>query len=177
MVNIRGYEFKQITIRNSYNRRALQYKNKIINHLKVFGLNEDNVDIPMETVTMRKAQASVSWFMWNEHLFFSYNGSAKFVENLAMVEQVIEHFIHLLEGEDMTPEQFLEIFVEDVDIIDQRKDARKVMGVEEDSIDFEVIHKNYKKLSKEHHPDMPNGNTETFKRINNAHKLLKKELC
>ena len=96
MANIKGYDFKQIIVRDSYNRRALQYKNKIINYLKIFGLTEDDIDIPLEKITMRKAQASASWYMWEEHLFFSYNGCVKFVENLAMVAQVIEHFIYFL---------------------------------------------------------------------------------
>lgn len=176
MINIKGHDFKQITIRDSYNRRALQYKNNIINYLKVFGLTEDNVDIPLETVTIRKAQATASWYMWDEHLFFSYNGSAKFVENLAMVAQVIDHFIHLLSEDEITQEEFLSTFAEHKDIIKHRKNAREVLGVEENSIDFETMHKNYKKLSKEHHPDMPNGDTEEFKKINIAHKILKKEL-
>ena len=176
MANIKGYYFKQIIVRDSYNRRALQYKNKIINYLKIFGLTEDDIDIPLEKITMRKAQASISWYMWEEHLFFSYNGSAKFVENLAMVAQVIKHFIHLLDENKITQEKFLKLFVEDRNILKQRINAREVLGVEENSTDFETIHKNYKKLSKEHHPDMPKGDTETFKKINNAHKILRKEL-
>ena len=176
MVDIKGYAFREITIRDSYNRRALQYKNQIISYFRKLGLTEDDVDIPLEGITMRKAQASVSWYMWNEHLFYSYNRSPKFVENLAMVAQVIKHFLNLLGEEKITPEEFLDLFEEDKDIIKQRKEARAVLGVEEDSTDFEAMHKNFKQLSKEHHPDMPKGDTETFKKINRAHKILKKEL-
>ena len=130
---------------------------------------------PLETVAMRKAQASVSWYLDYRHLFFSYNGSSKFVENLAMVSQVIEYFIHSLYENKITGEQFLAIFEEDTDILEQRKQAREVLGVGHDSKDFETMHKNYKKLSKEYHPDMPGGDTEKFKKINSAHKILKKE--
>ena len=176
MVNIKGHDFRQITVRDSYDRRALQYKNKIISHLKMFGLTEDDVDVPLENVTAKKALASASWYIWEHHLLFSYNGSPKFVENLAMVAQVIEHFTRLLSEEAITPEQFIVLFAEDSDVLEQRKKAREVLGVEEHSIDFDAMTKNYKRLSKEHHPDMPNGNTETFKKINNAHKILKREL-
>ena len=175
MVNIKGHDFMQITIRDSYDRRALQCKNRIMNYLKTFDLTEDDIEIPLERVTIKKAQASITWYMWHKHLFFSYNGSAKFVENLAMVEQVIKHFIKLLNEGEITHEEFLEMFREDEDILKQRKHAREVLGVE-DSEDFETIHKKYKQLSKEKHPDMPNGNTEEFKKLNNAHKILKKEL-
>jgi len=177
MVTIKGHDFKQITIRDSYNRRALKYKNKIITLLQIFGLTDDDIEVPLEKIAMRKAQASVAWYMWREHLFFSYNGSAKFAENLAMVVQVIEHFIQRLVKEEITQAEFLELFVEETDVLKQRKEAREVLGVEDDSIDFETMHKNYKNLSKEHHPDMPGGDTEAFKKINTAHKILKKELC
>ena len=176
MVNIKGYDFEQIIVSDSYNRRALLYKNKLINYLKFFGLTEDDVDIPMEQVAIKKAQASISWYLWDEHLFFSYNGSAKFVENLGMVVQVVGYFIYLLDKEEITPERFVKLFAEERDVIKQRKDAREVLGIGEHSTDFEEVHKNYKKLSKEHHPDMPNGDLEKFKKINVTHKILKKEL-
>ncbi|MCX9025094.1 MAG: DnaJ domain-containing protein [Candidatus Methanoperedens sp.] len=34
----------------------------------------------------------------------------------------------------------------------------------------------YKALAKELHPDMPTGDTEKFKQLNIAHKILKREL-
>lgn len=175
MVNIKGYDFKEITIRDSYNRRALQYQNKIIGLFKKFGLSEDDVDIVLENNAMRKAQASVSWYMLDEHLFFSYNGCAKYVENLAMVSQVIEFFLYLLSEGEITREEFIKEFEEDHDVLRQRKEAREVLGVDEKSTDFEEIHKKYKLLAKEHHPDI-GGDTERFQKINAAHKILKREL-
>ena len=67
MVKINDVEFRKITIRDSYTRRALQYKNKILTTLRKFGLTEDDTEIPLEKVAMRKAQATVSWFLWDEH--------------------------------------------------------------------------------------------------------------
>ena len=177
MVTIKGHEFRQITITNSYDRRAMQYRNKIISTLKSIGLTEDDMDIPLETRAMKKEQASVAWYMWDDHLFFSYNKCSKFVENLAMVSVVIDYFINLVNERQLTPEEFIKMFAEDEDIIKKRKEAREVLGVEEKSNDFSVIHKNFKKLSKELHPDMPAGDTERFKKINVAHKILKRELC
>ena len=175
MMILRGCEFREIVVRDSYNRKALQYKNKIINHLKAFGIIDDDIEIPLESVTFKKAQACASWYMDDHHLFFSYNGAPKFVENLAMVEHVIKHFIDLLIKEEITHEEFLELFSEDKDIRKQRIAAREVLEVEEDSTDFEKMHQNYKRLSKECHPDMPGGDAEKFKRINVAHKILRKE--
>ncbi|MBU0615870.1 MAG: J domain-containing protein [Nanoarchaeota archaeon] len=176
MVTIKGHEFKEIKVRDSYNRRALQYKNKIITLLKNFGLTEDNIDIPLEGNTLKKAQAQVSWYLWDHHMFYSYNNSDKYVENIAMVAQVIEHFIYLLSEGQITQEEFIQEFKEDDDIIQQRKHAREVLGVEENELDFDKMHKSYKELSKAHHPDMPHGNTQKFQEINRAHKILKKEM-
>ena len=177
MVTIKGYEFKKVTVRDSYNRRALKYKNNIINYFKNVEVIEDDVDVPMESMAMRRAQASVSWYMWDYHFFYCYNNdTSKFVENLGMVAQVIEHFLNLLSEGKISQDEFIKEFEEDHDIIKQRKDARKVLGVEEDSTDFEKMHQNYKKLAKAHHPDMSGGDTEKFQEINKAHKILKKEL-
>lgn len=177
MKKIKGYEFKEVVVKNSYNRRALHFKNQIINNFKIFGLTEDDVEIPLESIAIKKAMASAEWYLEDKHLFFSYNGSSKFVENLGMVVQVIGHFTTLLIEGGITLDKFFDEFEEKRDVIEQRVNARKILEVSEDSIDFELIHKNYKKLSKEFHPDMPNGNTEKFKTINVAHKILKRELC
>jgi len=174
MVNIKGHEFKEITIRDSYNRRALQYKNQIISFFKVLDLTEDDVEVPLENIAFRKEQASVSWWIWDYHLFYSYNGSGKFVENLAMVAKVVEHFIHELVEDEITLEEFVKLFSEEKDVIKRRQEAREILGVDKESIDFEEIDRNYKKISRETHPDMPSGDTERFKKINNAHKLLKR---
>ena len=177
MVNIKDHDFKEITVRDAYNRRALQFKNEIINSLKQLGITDDDIEVPMESLAMRKAPASVSWYVWDRHLFFSYHNASKFAENIAMVSQVIEHFVNQVLDQSLTPESFLKLFEEDQDVLKQRKNAREVLGVEKDSTDFETMHQNFKRLSKEHHPDMSDGNTEQFQKINNAHKILKKELC
>lgn len=176
MVNINGHDFEQITIRDSYYRRALQYERKILTYLKRFELTEDDVNIPIEQNAMRNVQASVAWYLDDAHLFFSYTGSSKFVENLAMVAQVIDYFSQRLIEGDIDLKQYVELFKEDYDISEKRMHAREVLGVHEDSKDFDEMNVNYRRLSKEYHPDMPTGNLDKFKEINNAHKILKKEL-
>ncbi len=176
MIKIKGHEFKQITIRDSYNRRAIHYQNQIISSLKKFRVIEDDIDVPLVSIAMKKEEATASWYMWDQHLYYSFNRSAKFVENLAMVSQVILYFLKQLGDEVITKEEFLGLFAEDPNVAKHRKIAREVLGVEEDSTDFEKMHKNFKKLSKEAHPDMPNGSTEKFKRLNSAHRILKNEL-
>lgn len=173
-MNIKGYEFKPVIIKDSYNRRAVQYKNKIITLLKHFGITDDDIEIELEPMAMKKVQASVSWYMWDDHLFYSFN-EFKFAENLAMIEKVLEHFVNLLVEKKITPEEFLNTFTEEDDIHKKRKEAREILGVDKNSTDYDEINKQYRKLSRKHHPDMPDGNAEEFQKINKAHKILKKE--
>ncbi|MBI5064677.1 J domain-containing protein [Candidatus Woesearchaeota archaeon] len=75
-----------------------------------------------------------------------------------------------------TFEEFISAFTEDDDVEKSRIEAREILGIEKDVTDFEVIDAKFKELAKKAHPDMPTGNTEQFKKINHAHKILRREL-
>lgn len=175
-MKVKGYEFKEPLIRDSYDRRAVLFRNNILESLQKIDLSEDDVDIPLEKNARMKAAASATWYFEGHHLYFSYGLAAKFVENLYVVSKVIELGVKaLLEGEK-TVEEFVRDFSEDRDVEQQRKEARKTLGVPEDCNDMEEIDRKYKALAKEHHPDA-GGKVEKFKKINNAHKMLKRELA
>ena len=89
---------------------------------------------------------------------------------------MIELEIKSLITKKKTREEFIADFSEERDVEEKRKEARKVLGVEHDVIDMGVIDAQYKDLAKKNHPDMPGGDTEKFKTINHAHKVLKREL-
>ena len=97
-----------------------------------------------------------------------------FDEMIKCIEST-ESQVNALLNEEKTAEEFIRAFTEDHDIEEQRKEAREILGVEPDSLDLDLINRKYKELAKEHHPDM-GGNPETFKAINRAHKMLKREL-
>ena len=175
-VKIRGHEFSALIVKDSHSRRAVQFRNNILNSLRKIGLTEDDVDVAIETIAVKKAPACASWYIEGHHLYYSYNGAAKFVDNLYVVSKVIEYEVDVLLKERKTLQEFINEFSEDDDICDKRKDARKVLGVDENTLDLNVINEKYKSLAKTHHPDMPNGNMEKFKELNNAHKILKREL-
>ena len=121
-------------------------------------------------------EASVEIYLDGEFLFYSYNKS-KFGENLYYVSKLMEAEVKAVQEGTKTKEQFIEDYKEEVDIKKRRKQARHILGVDEDSLNLEEINKKYKLLAKDHHPDRDGGSTEKFKEINNAHKLLKKELA
>ena len=84
--------------------------------------------------------------------------------------------VSALLNKQKTVDEFIHEFSEDTDIAKQRKEARELLGVDANSTDMALIDKKYKELAKELHPDKPNGDTEKFKAVNRAHKILKREL-
>jgi predicted CopG family antitoxin len=173
---IKGHEFKEILARDSFNRRALQYYNNIHSTLRKIGLTSDDIYIDLEPVAMKNLQASITWYCDGYRLYYSYQSAKKYVDNLYVVSKVIEFEVVDLTTGKKSFEDFLLEFAEKDDVEKIRKEAREILGVAHDSLDLDEINKKYKELAKKHHPDMTHGDTEMFKKINNAHKVLKREL-
>ena len=175
-VTIKGYEFEAVIARDSYNRRALQYKNNIINVLSKIGIISDDIDIDLETVAIKNVPASATWYDNGYRMYYSYKSAKRYIDNLYIVYKVLNFEVADLLAKKKTFEEFLLDFTEKEDVEHMRKEARKILGVEEDVLDLDYINKKYKELAKKYHPDMPEGDLEMFKKINNAHKILKREL-
>jgi len=176
MVKVKGHEINAIITNAAFNRKALQFKNNIITILKHVGVNEYDVEIPLESVAIKKAKASATWYFQGHHMHYSYNLQKKFVDNLYIVYKVIEIETKMVLSGEKTIDEFILEFKEDSDIADKRKEAREFFGLGHDVDDMEAINKKYKDMARELHPDMPTGDTEKFKQLNNAHKILKREL-
>jgi len=176
MVLIKGHEIEIIIFKNAHNRRAMQLKNNIVKLLRSIGVNENDVDVPVENVAIKKAKASATWYYSSHRMYYSHNMQSKFVDNVHVLFKVIEIESNLVLSEKKTFDDFISEFMEDSDVDDKRKEAREFFGVGPDLNDLEIITKKYKAMAKELHPDMPSGDTEKFKLLNIAHKILKREL-
>jgi len=176
MVKIKGHEIGSIIVKDASNRRAIQFKNNIVKVLRRIGVNEDDIDIPLERIAMKKAKASATWYLSGNRMHYSHNLQSKYVENLHVLFKVIEIEANMVISEKNTLSDFILNFIEDSDVDDKRKEAREFFGCDHDETDFGVIHKKYREMAKELHPDMPTGDTEQFKKLNIAHKILKREL-
>lgn len=130
----------------------------------------------MERNARLKATASVSWYFEGRNLKYSYSLMPKFIENLYIVEKVLGIWVDNLLYDEITLDKFQHEFFENNDLPNQLIEARGILNVDIDEKDFGIISKNYKELAKKYHPDMPEGNPKMFQKINNAHKLIKKEL-
>ncbi len=176
ILNIKGHEFAAITVKDSFSRRAVQYANNIAMVLKKIGIANDQVDVELQGIASKKAPASAVWFLDGHRMHYSYNGSPNYAENLAVVWKVLECEVSDILAGKKTVRDFIGEFTEEDDVEEQRREARAVLGIDADSLDLEEIDKKYKELAKKHHPDRPDGNIEEFKKINAAHKVLRREL-
>lgn len=176
LIKTKGHEFNFAPIRDSYDRRAVQFKNSIIATLKKVGITEDDVDIELQPNARMAGQASARWYAEGYLMHYSHQSQSKYAENLCIVLKVIEKEVSLLLQGVKPFEDFIATFTEKKDIDKTRKEAREVLGVEPNCLDFEVITKRYKLLAKQYHPDAPTGDTEMFKKISNAFNALKREL-
>ena len=176
MVTIKGHEIETVIIKNAHNRRAIQLKNNIFKLLTSIGINENDIDVPVENIAIKKAKASATWYYSGHRMYYSHCMQSKFVDNLHVLFKVIEMESSQVLSEKKTFDDFISEFREDSDVDDKRKEAREFFGVAHDLNDLEIISKKYKDMAKELHPDMPSGDTEKFKQLNIAHKILKREL-
>ncbi len=177
-VRVKGHELLKFNAQHSFsfNRKALQFKSNIIDMLRKIGVSENYIDVPIERFAMKNAPATALWYFEGHNLEYTYGDAKTFIENLYVVAKVIELEAYALLDEEKTSGEFIHEFSEEEDIETRRKLARETLGVSHDTTDMEIINKQYKVLAKEHHPDMPTGDTERFKAINDAHKILKREL-
>lgn len=176
-IRIKGHEFATLAVRDSFTRRALRFKNTIITTLRTIGIPEDDVIIDLEPLAMKRLPAIATWYLDGHRMQYSYKGCTKYVENLYVVAKLIEFEVKQVLLGEKEIEQFIYDFSEKDEVEEERKEARRYLGVEEDCLDYDRMTKIYKKLAKEAHPDMPTGDTERFKALNNAHKILKRELA
>lgn len=175
-LTVRRYTFPFKKTTNSFDRRATKFQNNIVSTLRRLGITQDDIDCEVERVAMRKAPAIVTWYFADHRLYYSYNGQNTHADNLYVASKVLEGAVDALVSEEITLEEFLTSFTEDTEVEEQRIEARKLLGVAEDSRDLAAINKQYKLLAKSAHPDMDGGSHERFSELNQAHKLLKREL-
>ena len=173
MLTIKGFEIPEYKLQGSASRRAQMYKNSIIATLKKIGVPEDDVDIDLISIAIQRRPAVVSWYFDERHLYFSYN-KFNFIGNIHVLAKILEKYVEAMLNNERSASEFINDFAEDKDVEKKREEARKLLDVG-DTKDMKEIDRKYKQLAKDHHPDM-GGDTKLFQEINNAHKLLKREL-
>ena len=177
ILKIKGHSVAFTPTKDNFNRRALQYKNRLITAVEKLGAKRDDVILDMDGFCGREAKASVVWYFRGNRMYYEVASQKKYVDNLFIVSKIVENEVELVLNESRPIEEFIAEFREDEDVSDERKEAREFFGVEHDHKDMEEINKKYKEMAKDLHPDMPTGDLEKFKKLNHHHKILKRELA
>lgn len=177
IIKIKGHSISFAPAKDSFNRRALASKNRLITSLGKLGVTRDDVDLDLNGYCGREDKALITWYFRGHRMQYKYDSQKKFIDNLSIATQVIEKEVEFVLEEKKPLEEFIAEFVEDEDVHDERKEAREFFGLDHDHKDIHEINKRYKEMAKALHPDMPGGDSEKFKKLNHAHKILKRELA
>ncbi|MEK6959392.1 MAG: molecular chaperone DnaJ [archaeon] len=175
-INIKGHKIILIPAKDSFNRRAVQHKNKLIFALEKIGVKSDDIELELGGHSGREAKATATWFYKGHRMQYECTTQKKFVDNLYIVSKVIEGEVENVLSEKKPLEEFIEEFAEDEDVNDERKEAREFFGLAPNHKNIDEVNLRYKEMAKTLHPDMPTGDIDKFKKLNHAHKILKREL-
>ncbi|MFQ5621160.1 MAG: J domain-containing protein [Candidatus Nanoarchaeia archaeon] len=174
-VHFRGKTVKIKPTTQSHSRRAQQFENKIRTVLKHLGCHPDDFEFSNVRLAMKKEEAWVKFWSEFDHCHISHGAQANYADNMQVIAQLLTLEEQEIERGELTKDQFFEKYIEEDDVEEERKEARKTLGVPEDCKDWKVIDKAYKDLARTAHPDM-GGSAEEFKKLNKAHKVLRREL-
>ena len=175
-MKVKGYEIKEFNMKLASHRKAIQIHNDIIKTLAKIGVPDNDIELEIPRLVILKKEAAVEWWHQGYYLYFSYSQAERFIANLHIISKVLEAGVAEVLNGTKTLNEFCREFSEDDDIGKQRTQARVTLGVASDCKDLGTINRAYKLLAMKHHPDRPEGNHEDFKKINTAHKILKREL-
>ena len=174
MLSVKGFEIPEYKLQGSAGRRSVMYKNSIIATLRKIGVVEDDITVDLIPIAIQRKPAMVSWYFEDSHLYFSFT-KFNFIGNIHVISKVLEKYVEALLSGERSANEFIGDFSEDEDVEKKREQARELLGVG-DSKDMKDIDAKFKQLAKDHHPDK-GGDIKKFQEINNAHKLLRRELA
>lgn len=87
-VKIKGHDITFIPAKDNFNRRALQYKNKLISSLGELGVKRDQVDLELDGYCGRDSKASVTWFFEGHRMYYEVATQTRYIITLSL--QLIE---------------------------------------------------------------------------------------
>lgn len=175
---VKGHQIPVKVTKSAYDRKAVLFANNIVDELKKIGITRDDINVETSVLGNKNVPAVLEFWAQGYYLRFSFSLAKRFIDNLYVISELIKLEVReVLEGRKEMGE-FLESFSEDSggkELADGLKQAKVDLGLDESESDLEVIDREYKKLARKHHPDA-GGDLEEFKKVNKAHKLIKKQM-
>ncbi|NCC70875.1 J domain-containing protein [bacterium] len=178
IVKVKGHEIEVKITKSAYDRKAVLYANNIIEELKKLNIPRDDIVIKTNILGNKNFPAEIEFWADRHYLRFSYSMTKRFIDNLYVIMELIKLEVNEVLSGKKDFIEFIQTFTVESDrkeIGNDLKKAKNTLGLEENETDVDKINQRYKKLAREHHPDL-GGNLEEFQKINKAHKLIKKEM-
>ena len=175
---VKGHNIKAKVTKSAYDRKAVLFANNIIEELKKLNITRDDIEIKTNVIGNKNFPATIEFWSGGHYLRFSYSLTKRFIDNMYVIKELIRLEVQDVLSGKKTIEEFYHDFSEHGDrkkLTKELDQAKVTLGLKEDEDDLDVINNAYKKLARVHHPDI-GGDLEEFKKVNKAHKLIKKEM-
>lgn len=176
--SVKGHEIELKITKSAYDRKAIMFANSIVEELNKLNIVRDDIEIKTNILGSKNIPATLEFWAQGHYLRFSYTLTKRFIDNLYIIKELVRIEVdEVLKGKKDLLE-FFQTFAGESnrkEITKELINAKKILKLDENEHDLEVINKAYKKLAREHHPDL-GGSMEEFQNINKAHKFIKKEM-
>jgi hypothetical protein len=175
---VKGYSIESKVTKSAYDRKAVLFANTIVEELRKLGIPRDDIEIKTNILGNKNVPALLEFWTQGRYLRFSFSLTKRFIDNLYIISQLVKLEVQDVLEEKKTIQEFLEDFSESSSskkLALELREAKELLGLDEKESNVELINQEYKKLARKHHPDA-GGDVEEFKKINKAHKLIKKEM-
>ena len=178
VVVVKGHEIKVKVTKAGYDRKVVLFVNTIVEELKKLGIPRDDIEIKVNVLGNKNIPATLEFWACGHYLRFSYSMTKRFIDNLYVIMELIKLEVNEVLTGKIEFVEFLHRFSEDgnrKEIANELKEAKNILGLNSTEADIKVINRAYRDLARNHHPDV-GGDLDEFKKINKAHKLIKKEM-
>jgi len=177
-VSVKGHVIKIKITKTGCDRKAVLFANNIIDELKKLNISRDDIEIKTNVLGGKNFPATIEFWTDGHYLRFSYSMAKRFIDNLYVIQELVKLEVEEVLSGKKDISQFYHVFTGDSDrkeIAKELKEAKLILGLNEEENNTDVINQAYKKLARINHPDL-GGSLEEFQNINKAHKLIKKEM-
>lgn len=175
---VKGHTIKIKVTKSAYDRKAVLFANNIVESLKKLKIPRDDVSIETRIQGNKNEPAVLEFWTQGHYLRFSFSRTKRFIDNLYIIKELIRIEVDEVISGKKSMHEFIETFTETSnrkEISKELKKAKETLGLLEDEKDLDKITLAYRTLAKKHHPDA-GGEMAEFQKINQAHKLIKKEM-
>lgn len=150
----------------------------ILKSFKRIGITPEFINLTLPRNPLKNdLPAEVAWIVNAKDHYYMCNTQSNYRDNLGVISKVIEMDSYAIRNGMKSFAQVMNQYRLGYEPNGEKiLTPREILGIHDSIKDIDYIDYIYKKKAKELHPDMPTGDTEKFKQVNDAYQQLKEEL-